>query len=93
MSARVGFYNFGWVDMGVPDLDRMMDIVQVGSAAAAHDCCSRIHLWSSALSNSKAQGTSKRSVAAASTLLCQPHQDVTGSVCDLLLHACRSWTM
>jgi hypothetical protein len=63
MSARVGFYNFGWVDMGVPDLDRMMDIVQVGSAAAAHDCSSRIHLWSSALSNSKAQGTSKRSVA------------------------------
>jgi hypothetical protein len=29
MSARVGFYNFSWRDMGVPDLDRMMDIVQV----------------------------------------------------------------
>lgn len=29
MAARIGFYNFGWVDMGVPDLDRMMDIVQV----------------------------------------------------------------
>ena len=31
-AARVGFYNFSWRDMGVPDLDRMMDIVQVGVA-------------------------------------------------------------
>eukprot|EP00195_Chlamydomonas_chlamydogama_P007117 CAMPEP_0202895358 /NCGR_PEP_ID=MMETSP1392-20130828/4583_1 /ASSEMBLY_ACC=CAM_ASM_000868 /TAXON_ID=225041 /ORGANISM="Chlamydomonas chlamydogama, Strain SAG 11-48b" /LENGTH=882 /DNA_ID=CAMNT_0049580345 /DNA_START=176 /DNA_END=2821 /DNA_ORIENTATION=- len=29
MAARIGFYNFSWRDMGVPDLDRMMDIVQV----------------------------------------------------------------
>eukprot|EP00798_Chlamydomonas_sp_ICE-L_P004014 gene4014-14093_t len=28
-SACIGFYNFSWQDMGVPDLDRMMDIVQV----------------------------------------------------------------
>ena len=30
MAARIGFYNFSWRDMGVPDLDKMMDIVQVG---------------------------------------------------------------
>lgn len=35
MAARVGFYNFSWRDMGVPDLDRMMDIVQVGLLAYA----------------------------------------------------------
>lgn len=29
MAARVGFYNFSWRDMGVPDLVKMMDIVQV----------------------------------------------------------------
>ncbi|KAG1660568.1 hypothetical protein FOA52_005104 [Chlamydomonas sp. UWO 241] len=29
MAAGIGFYNFGWRDMGVPDLDKMMDIVQV----------------------------------------------------------------
>jgi protein tyrosine phosphatase domain-containing protein 1 len=29
MAAQIGFYNFSWRDMGVPDLDRMMDIVQV----------------------------------------------------------------
>ena len=28
-AARIGFYNFSWRDMGVPDVDRMMDIVQV----------------------------------------------------------------
>lgn len=30
MAAGVGVYNFSWRDMGVPTLDRMMDIVQVG---------------------------------------------------------------
>jgi len=29
MAAKIGFFNFSWQDMGVPDLDRMMDIVQV----------------------------------------------------------------
>ncbi|KAG1660567.1 hypothetical protein FOA52_005103 [Chlamydomonas sp. UWO 241] len=29
MAAGIGFYNFSWRDMGVPDLDKMMDIVQV----------------------------------------------------------------
>ncbi|GAX73342.1 hypothetical protein CEUSTIGMA_g795.t1 [Chlamydomonas eustigma] len=29
MAACIGFYNFSWVDMGVPNLDKMMDIVQV----------------------------------------------------------------
>jgi len=33
MAAKIGFYNFSWQDMGVPDLDRMMDIVQVGVMA------------------------------------------------------------
>lgn len=31
MAAGVGVTNFSWQDMGVPDLERMMDIVQVGS--------------------------------------------------------------
>ena len=30
MAARIGFYNLSWRDMGVPTLDRMLDIVQVG---------------------------------------------------------------
>ncbi|GLI65552.1 hypothetical protein VaNZ11_009114 [Volvox africanus] len=29
MAAGIGYYNFSWRDMGVPSLDRMMDIVQV----------------------------------------------------------------
>ncbi|GFR47125.1 hypothetical protein Agub_g8812 [Astrephomene gubernaculifera] len=29
MAGGVGYYNFAWRDMGVPNLDRMMDIVQV----------------------------------------------------------------
>ncbi|EFJ43833.1 hypothetical protein VOLCADRAFT_96011 [Volvox carteri f. nagariensis] len=29
MAGGVGYYNFAWRDMGVPSLDRMMDIVQV----------------------------------------------------------------
>lgn len=29
MEAKIGFYNFSWRDMGVPTLDKMMDIVQV----------------------------------------------------------------
>ncbi len=29
MAAGIGVYNFSWRDMGVPDLERMMDIVQV----------------------------------------------------------------
>lgn len=29
MAAQIGFYNFSWRDMGVPDLSKMMDIVQV----------------------------------------------------------------
>ena len=32
---RIGFYNFSWRDMGVPDLDKMMDIVQVGVSPCA----------------------------------------------------------
>ncbi len=31
MAARIGFYNFSWRDMGVPDLEKMMDIVQVSA--------------------------------------------------------------
>jgi hypothetical protein len=30
MAHGVGFYNMSWRDMGVPTLDKMMDIVQVG---------------------------------------------------------------
>ncbi len=30
MAARVGVVNLSWRDMGVPTLERMMDIVQVG---------------------------------------------------------------
>jgi protein tyrosine phosphatase domain-containing protein 1 len=29
MAAKIGVYNFSWRDMGVPSLDRIMDIVQV----------------------------------------------------------------
>lgn len=29
MAAKIGFCNFSWRDMGVPTLDKMMDIVQV----------------------------------------------------------------
>ncbi|KAL6763265.1 protein-tyrosine phosphatase-like protein [Haematococcus lacustris] len=29
MTARIGVYNFSWKDMGVPDLNKIMDIVQV----------------------------------------------------------------
>jgi hypothetical protein len=29
MAAGVAVTNFSWQDMGVPDLERMMDIVQV----------------------------------------------------------------
>ncbi|GIL44468.1 hypothetical protein Vafri_1913 [Volvox africanus] len=29
MAGGIGYYNFSWRDMGVPSLDRMMDIVQV----------------------------------------------------------------
>jgi len=29
MSAKIGFYNLSWRDMGVPTLDKMMDVVQV----------------------------------------------------------------
>ncbi len=29
MAGGIGYYNFSWQDMGVPNLDRMMDIVQV----------------------------------------------------------------
>ena len=36
MAARVGVYNFCWRDMGVPNLDRMMDIVQVRGTWAGH---------------------------------------------------------
>jgi protein tyrosine phosphatase domain-containing protein 1 len=28
MVARIGFVNLSWRDMGVPTLDKMMDIVQ-----------------------------------------------------------------
>lgn len=38
MAAGVGFYNFSWRDMGVPNLDKIMDIVQVGQAASAAHC-------------------------------------------------------
>jgi protein tyrosine phosphatase domain-containing protein 1 len=29
MAERIGVYNICWRDMGVPTLDKMMDIVQV----------------------------------------------------------------
>lgn len=29
MAARIGVYNISWRDMGVPTLEKMMDIVQV----------------------------------------------------------------
>ncbi len=29
MAGRIHFYNFSWRDMGVPSLDKIMDIVQV----------------------------------------------------------------
>lgn len=29
MAARVGVYNISWRDMGVPTLEKIMDIVQV----------------------------------------------------------------
>ena len=31
MGARIGFCNFSWRDMGVPTLDKMMDIVQASA--------------------------------------------------------------
>lgn len=37
MAENVGFYNFSWRDMGVPNLDKIMDIVQVSGPAL---CCS-----------------------------------------------------
>ncbi len=52
-AARIGFYNFSWRDMGVPDLYRMMDIVQVcmhlimhGRMGAGHECMDlRAWIW------------------------------------------------
>lgn len=29
MAAKIGVYNISWRDMGVPTLEKMMDIVQV----------------------------------------------------------------
>jgi protein tyrosine phosphatase domain-containing protein 1 len=31
MAARIGMYNISWRDMGVPTLEKIMDIVQVGT--------------------------------------------------------------
>lgn len=38
MAAKIGVYNISWRDMGVPTLEKMMDMVQVRllAAAAAH---------------------------------------------------------
>jgi hypothetical protein len=35
MAAKIGVYNISWRDMGVPTLDKMMDIVQVRAALNA----------------------------------------------------------
>lgn len=31
MAAKIGVYNISWRDMGVPTLEKMMDIVQVSN--------------------------------------------------------------
>lgn len=35
MAARIGVYNISWRDMGVPTLEKIMDIVQVGDVQQA----------------------------------------------------------
>jgi protein tyrosine phosphatase domain-containing protein 1 len=35
MAAKIGVYNISWRDMGVPTLEKMMDIVQVRLALNA----------------------------------------------------------
>jgi hypothetical protein len=39
MAARVAVYNFSWRDMGVPSLDKMMDIVQVSGGSVGWCVC------------------------------------------------------
>jgi hypothetical protein len=42
MAAKIGVYNISWRDMGVPTLEKMMDIVQVGYSEGswgASSCC------------------------------------------------------
>jgi protein tyrosine phosphatase domain-containing protein 1 len=38
MAERIGVYNICWRDMGVPTLDKMMDIVQVRGMSVCGTC-------------------------------------------------------
>jgi hypothetical protein len=38
MAERIGVYNICWRDMGVPTLDKMMDIVQVRCTPSRSIC-------------------------------------------------------
>lgn len=38
MAAKIGVYNISWRDMGVPTLEKMMDIVQVQCSGGGTGC-------------------------------------------------------